>query len=141
MQNNQDKLVLDTSFISSLYKVDDALHAQAIEIFKNQVSGKEIIVPITVILELSLLSQSYNNFNNFQNYLNYLNFTTYYLDIFFEAELNDYLYKTNRNNKFKLKSMDLSVLLCALSTQSKLITFDKKLFRAYEEMYPLYKVD
>lgn len=135
MQTDQDKLVLDTSFISSLYKTDDALHTQAIEIYQREVSGHEIIIPVTVIVELSLLTEAYTQFKNFQKYLRALNFSTYYLDIFFETELQTYLLKMAKGNGPKLKSMDLTVLLCALSTKSKLITFDKKLVRVWEQIH------
>jgi predicted nucleic acid-binding protein len=141
MQNDSESMVLDTSFISSLYKIDDALHDRAVEIYSKQVSGSEIFVPVTVILELSLLHEAYTKYINFQKYLNALNFSIYYLDIFFEAELQTFLKKEIYSNKSKLKPMDLSVLLCALSNKSRLITFDKKLLKVWEKLRTSYHND
>ncbi len=50
MQNDNDTVLLDTSFISALYNTNDVFHKDAVEIFERSVSNKEIIIPIRYML-------------------------------------------------------------------------------------------
>ena len=89
---------------------------------------------ITVLLELATLPEAYSKFSRFEMFLENLNYTTYYLDPFFEAELKQYMKNKFRDDGIKLKAMDLSVMLVALSEEADLVTFDKKLEREWERI-------
>jgi predicted nucleic acid-binding protein len=128
MQINEITLVLDTSFISALFKANDSMHADAIAIYNLKIIGNTIIIPISVILELSVLAKNNFDFELLKKFLEQFKYKTYYLDAFFEQAMNSY----NKRKKNKpLKAMDLSVLVSALDSEAELITFDKKLAQAF----------
>jgi predicted nucleic acid-binding protein len=131
MLNELPAVLLDTSFISALYKPGDSQHLKALEIYKEQVAQHEVFVPITVLLELSVMMPAYLEAETFYKFLQALNYKTCYLDIFFETEFNSFQKKTTG---MKLKTMDLSVLLCALSSDSELITLDTQLQKVWNKL-------
>jgi len=107
------------------------LHEKALLVYQQDLIGREVTIPITVLVELSVMTAVYLERTNLQKFLQALNHNTYYLDIFFAAELNNFRKKTAN---FKLKAMDLSVLICALSNGSELITFDEKLQKVWAKL-------
>jgi predicted nucleic acid-binding protein len=130
MKKDYNSVVLDTSFICSFYNKNDVLFSDAQALYENKVYGKEVIIPITVFLELVIFSSARKDFKNFKKFLSQFNYSVYYLDIFFENELNEYQTKKFAKN---LKSIDLSILIAANSTQSELISFDKQLMSIWKK--------
>ena len=124
MQNDFDSFVLDTSFLSALFKKHDKFHDKALHTYKEQLADHELFIPITVIIEFTLLTPKYFKYSELSNFLKALNYKTIHLNIFFETELIE-LWK--KNQVINLKAVDLSVLISAVNNNSQLVTFDEKL--------------
>ena len=63
MKNIRKSYVLDTSYISSLFVSSDTNHLQAKELLRV-ILTKDVIIPITVLMELEVLQKSHNKTNS-----------------------------------------------------------------------------
>lgn len=127
----KNKYVLDTSFISSLYKSSDVNHIKAIEIFKEIEIESEIIIPINVLLELISFNKRYE--------LSHEDLMLYGYTLASSIEVNDekYIFEINkfqRQYDINLKAMDMSILFCAWKYNSQLLTFDNKLLKVFNQI-------
>ena len=124
-----NKYVLDTNFIVSFLNKKDENHSKAIKVSKT-LNEEYIITPFVVFSEIA----SFHKNPQLRNHIlgETLNFTD---EIFSLTDSNilEYLdFVQHLKNSFT--AIDSIVLYSALSTNSKLITFDKKLDNLYKSM-------
>ena len=133
MQSN--KYVLDTSYISSLLNRRDTKHEGAKKIAETKLREKNIILPATVILELSLLQtqQSTKTSRLELTKIHKVAREYVYVNQNFLDAFEEFVSKT----KLKLKTIDYTVLFCAYSKKATLITFDEKLNKVYKRISKL----
>lgn len=132
MKNIRTDYVLDTSYVSSLFVSSDTNHTKAKELL-GTILTKDIIIPITVLMELEVLQKSHNHKNlkePIQRSLNRLPHKVQSLDLNF---LESYKEINPRLNQ-KIKSTDLSIITVAYMTSSNLITFDQKMEAVWKDL-------
>ena len=123
------KYTLDTSFIVSLLNNEDVNHKKALNLAKT-INDDDIIIPAVVIAEI----MSYSKNKKFRDVV-LKNTMEVLSEIFFldQDNLDDYIQFRYRIEN-ALTALDSIILYSAISTNSKLITFDKKLDNLYKSM-------
>lgn len=125
-----NKIVLDSCFVSALFNNADELHAEAVNLTFDIEPTAHIIVPSTVLLELSLFGKGQNFNTELTSFCNHLISEVVPVDQHFTEGFNTFV---NLNSTLNLKTVDYSILYTAISTKSKLLTFDDKLKKAYQK--------
>jgi predicted nucleic acid-binding protein len=123
------RYTLDTNFIVSLLNEKDSNHKKAKEIAKT-INNDYILIPSVVIAEI----MSYTKNKKFRDTV--LNNTMKILSEIFFLNLDNLEEYVQFRSDFdsSLTAIDSIILYSAISTNSKLITFDKKLDNLYKSM-------
>jgi len=125
----RNKIVLDTSFISAFYISDDVNHKAAVKAYRGLFRTHEFIIPLTVLIELAVFKNHIRKGLMIDGIIKDLNYSIEYLDKDFYSQLIRYL----DSNPFTLKAIDATVIFIAQKYQAELLTFDKKLNKAWED--------
>ena len=126
----RNKVVLDTSFLSSLINIDDKNHSLAASIYSTRVANSEIVIPLQSKIELFVMKKEIASLNRILEFLNNFNYKTDYLNSKQEFHLIEFIEK----NDPRLKSGDLLILFSAFNNNAELITFDEKLEREFQRI-------
>jgi len=116
-----NKIVLDSSFICALVNKIDINHEQAFFLYKK-FSNVKIFIPQVVLLEIAILkSKKYQDLHSaISKFLKIIQYEIFPIQI---SKFEDFIAQTNYN----LKPNDYFILFVSQITNSKLLTFDKKL--------------
>lgn len=125
--------VLDTNILSALVNRRDVLHQRAGDLVSSIYSDSNVIIPATVILELSLLQANYPEFAN-------LDLFKFIYSVVSEVIAIDEAYWTKFNKfagqtQLNLKTIDYSLLFTARQSKAELISFDTKLLKAWQKIH------
>lgn len=122
--------VLDTNFISSFLKVDDVNHNRALELFAEHLQDTSPIIPFIVKAELYYQREGSPDIKTISKFLATLDHQILYIDKRLDKEFKQFI----THKGFKLKAPDALILFTAIYTKSELLTFDKRLMRAFKKL-------
>ena len=120
------RIVLDTNFLYALFIRKDSCHKEAKEILLSWDSTTEIIIPQIVVCEL-IISQEKLDFINLSK-----KFTKRFTPNS-EKDLN-FILSIPPDVKIQIKAIDCLILSICKRYNARLVTFDKKLQKAYETL-------
>lgn len=126
----KSKVVLDTSFLSSLLIEDDDNYSKALLIYKTQIINSDIIIPMQAKAELFVMKRDLAPLDKIIRFLNLFNYKTDFINAKQELQLIDFIEKYDPS----LKSGDLMILFSAFNNEAELITFDKKLKQEFQRI-------
>lgn len=126
---NKTKVVLDTSFISSLLNSEDLNHKDALDLYSLKIRDSFFIIPFIVSIEL-LATIRHENLKQVIRYLKEFNNHIRYPGEITFNKFTDFI----RSKKIALKSNDLFILFTAIDEEAELITFDSKLNKEYKKI-------
>lgn len=129
MKNN---FLLDTSFLSGLINSKDRHNQDATSIYIDFGSRSNVLIPAIVKLELVLLTLKFKNFEipQIDELLQKLGVEILSIDEPFLKGFQVFVMET----RFNLKPNDYLILYSSVKTNSKLVTFDKKLEKYYDKL-------
>ncbi len=124
-------IIIDTSFLVALLHEDDAFHQQAISEMKKIEMETQLISDYVVNETATVL----NNKAGLQKAISFIeaiksteNVEIYHLDYYdFESTI-----KIFEKQRHKLSFIDASIVHLALTTQSKIATYDKNIIKEFE---------
>ena len=124
-----NKYVFDTNFVVSFLNKEDENYKKAKEVSQT-LNEEYIIMPSVVLSEIA----SFHKNPQLRNYI--LEETLGFLDEIFSLTDSNILEYIDfiQNIKSSFTAIDSIILYSAISTNSKLITFDKKLDNLYKSM-------
>ncbi len=122
----RNKLVLDTSFISSLLIKEDVNHKKAVSIYENFPGDSIFYVPSTVIIELFVGFKKIGNewVSNLKDFFDSFEYEVVYINKSYLESFKEFLLQGDNLN---LKTMDYTILFSAKIAKGDIVTFDKKL--------------
>jgi predicted nucleic acid-binding protein len=121
------RFILDTNFILSFLILNEPLNMDAIKIFSELPEDSEFIVPQIVAAELSISEEQHHLI--FKSRIFAQKFTSNN-----ENDL-DYINSLSIEIKKPLKAIDCLILALCKRYNAKLITFDTKLQKAYNNLF------
>lgn len=121
----KNRFILDTSFLSAILFESDYHHESAKSILNEIKTEDEMVVPISVLLELEVIlsKQKLKKQDKVDFIINGIVDNVIYLDEDFYNIYKRFL----RANPFNLKTLDLSIAVSCYLSNGKVLTFDKKL--------------
>jgi len=125
----KNKYVFDTSFLSSLLNTKDVNHKDSLRIFMRLPDDLRIIIPASVRIEMAVYKQQRPIYSQISFQELFKELTVEYVDI--NDEFINSFEKFVAATKLPLKAIDYTVLFSCIETNSKLLTFDKKLEKYY----------
>ena len=125
----KNKFILDTSFISSLLKVDDDNHLKSIEKFKELPEDAELVIPITVVTELFVSKDKYVRLESIELFIK----ENYCSIFYFDEEYYKSIFEEYRKFSIHLKAIDFTILYVCRYLNADILTFDIKLKKEAEK--------
>jgi len=120
-------IILDSSFVISLIKLSDSNHKEAVSLLTNLPENANLIIPSVVVAESIIFSR---------NVLKDLELIKKISNKFQEPLEDDYLsfQKISLDSRKSLKANDCLILAISIRKKARVLTFDKKLLRAYQKL-------
>lgn len=129
-------LILDANFLCSLINTADVNHPKAEEIFESLSEQSTLCIPLIVGVELSILAKPRQNLIS-QALDQFL--AEFEVDVLpFSSEQLPDMKSFVRETNFSLKPNDYALLFATFQENALLLTFDKQLRRAAENLDILY---
>lgn len=128
----KNKYVLDTSFLSSFLNTSDVNHKQSLRLFMQLPEDFTLLIPVIVRLEMAVYKEK-------RDFYQQVSFKKLFSKLPTEKlEINDKFIegfeKFVATTRFPLKATDYSVLFSCVTTNSELLTFDKKLSKYFKKI-------